>query len=148
MVDQETVKQNGSTAGRRFGASVTGFAHDLATLVELQFRLLAVDISDARKSIGPALALAAGAVLIAFSTLPVLLMAAAFGLAEWSGWGNGLSFLVVAVVALCLAAVCLGLVYRKVQNAKGALQRSKSELKETVRWVKESLRPDHHADLN
>ena len=147
MVDQETVKSNGS-AGKRFGASVTGFAHDLATLVELQFRLLAVDVSDARKSIGPAFALAAGAMLIVLSTLPVLLMAASFGLAAWTGWGNGLSFLTVSLASILVAGICLGLAYRKVQNAKGALDRSKSELKETVRWVKESLRPDHYSDLN
>jgi len=140
MVAQEEVKRNGF-AGKRIRRNLSGFAHDVVTLGELQCRLLAVDLRDAKKVIIPGTALIVGGILVAFAALPIMLAAFALTLSQLAGWSFAASFGIVAGGALLLAASLAVFVWSMFQKAIGRFDRSRVELKETYRWVRDSLRP-------
>jgi hypothetical protein len=147
MVDQETVGPK-TKGARRLGRNLTGFAHDVATLAELQLRLLSVDFRDAVRQAGPGAVVAATAMVVALGALPIALAAIGFVLMELAGWSASLSFGVVAVVSLGGAAGLGYAGWRKLSRATTTLQRSQVELIETVKWIKESLKPSTNSEWN
>ncbi|MBX3443939.1 MAG: phage holin family protein [Planctomyces sp.] len=140
MAHQETM--NGADASaRRFGRNLSGFAHDVATLAELQFRLLAVDLRDAKKAAGLAVMLMAAGLVLAFGMIPILLAALAYVLVDFAGWPLSAAFGVVALGAVVLAAGMAFVGWKRLTRGTATLNRSRRELKETFHWIKESLRP-------
>lgn len=148
MVDQETVMPNGTRAAR-FGRNLTGFAHDIATLAELQLRLFSVDIRDATRAAAPGAAIIGAAMVVGLGAAPIVLAACSLALVEFAGWSYAAAFSLMAVLSVVVAAALGYAGWRKFATAIGTLQRSRDELVETVRWIKESLKPaPRPSDLN
>jgi uncharacterized membrane protein YqjE len=149
MVDQETVNPASGRSAARFGRNITGFAHDLATLAELQLRLFSVDLRDATRAAAPSAAILGIALIVGLGATPIILAAVAMALVEVAGWSYTAAF---AAVAVCSVLVAAGLGYagwRKLGTALRTLQRARDELVETVRWIKDSLKPSSsRSELN
>jgi hypothetical protein len=121
--------------------NLSGLAHDALTLAELQVRLLSVDLHDARRGAGESVASLAAGAMLGLGAVPLLLFAAAQGLIEQLEWSPAGAHAAVGVVAAAVAGVLLRLGWTRLIRALATLQRSRAELCETLRWLKDSLRP-------
>ena len=139
MVDQATVKRGSPAA--KLGRNVSGYAHDLMTLGELQLRLFAVDLRDGSKTAGLGLGAIVVGVLAALGAIPLVFVTIALAFVEFAGWSSTLSFGVSALLGLVVGAGAAWFGWRRVLAAGKTLGRSKAEAVETLRWIKESLRP-------
>ena len=139
MVDQTTM--NGRSRAARLGRNVSDYAHDVVTLAELQLRLLSVDVRDGARAAGPAGALIVAGSLAALGSIALLFVAMALALAELTGWPHSVSFAISAVVGLAAGGILAYLGWKKLVSAGKTLGRSKAEFVETLKWIKESLRP-------
>ena len=121
-------------------SSLAGLAHDALTLAELQVRLLTVDLRDARRTTGSALAgLLAGGVL-ALGAVPLLLLGAAHALIQFLAWPTAAAYAAVGAVAAAFAASLIWFGWKAVVHALTTVKRSRSEFTETLRWLKSSLK--------
>jgi len=113
---------------------------DAMTLVELQGKLLALDVQDdLRKFIAPLVMLVAGAVF-GLSCLPFALVTIALGLVAGAGLAPWLAFLLTLLVGVTLAAgLVLGGVWY-LRNELTFLARSRAEWQQNVRWFKSMVR--------
>jgi uncharacterized membrane protein YqjE len=138
MAAQETMKANGQTPP--LGKNLSGFARDVVTLTELQFKLLAVDCRDARITAGQGLMLLGAGAVLALAVVPILLVAIAFVLIEVADWSHWSSFLTAGAISLAIAGLCGWYGWRRMKSATSTFQRSRAELSETFQWIKETLR--------
>jgi len=139
MADQTTVDP--PRAGKNLGRNVSSFAHDLVTLFELQFRLLAVDLRDASQSAGLASGLVVVGILAALGTIPLVFVTLALALVEFAHWSQTAAFALVSVIGLATGAVLAFVGWKKLLAAGTTLGQSKAEVLQTLQWIKESLRP-------
>jgi len=120
--------------------NLSGLAHDALTLVELQFRLLGVDLRDARRGIGFSLAGMAVGMVLVLGCIPILMLAGAQALVEFLHWPASAAYAAVGVAAAVLAILLLrwgwGGMFRSLQT----VERSRAEFSETLRWLKNSLK--------
>lgn len=147
MVDQATVNVGHNGRGKPVGVgrSVSGLAHDVIALAELQVQLLAVDLRDSRARAVLPVALLVSGVLLALGAMPVLLLGIGWLLVRQAGWTEGAAFLTVGGGAILLAAAIAWIGSRKLQSAIEVLARSCGELSENVQWLKQTLnRPPGH----
>lgn len=140
MADQATINR-GSDRPTHIRANLAGLAHDALTLAELQVQLLTVDLRDARRGAGTALSQVLVGAVLALGCVPVLFLAAAHLLIETAGWPASGAYAAVATLAAVVAIILLRLGWRRTSQALATVQRSRTELVETLRWLKESLRP-------
>lgn len=147
MADQTSMKErhDQQTAGgeaapatalaRNFG----DFARDLVSLAELQGQLFVVDLKQNARQAAARVGLVAVGLALLLGALPVLWMALAYALVEAAGWSHWLSFLVAGVVGLIVGgALALGgLAW--LRRALPGLERSRRELGDNLRWLKQSL---------
>jgi hypothetical protein len=127
-------------AGVRHG--VSGLLHDVITLAELQFKLLAVDAQAATSRAIVPVALLGGAAVFAASALPLLLLALAQVLRDQAGWPPALATLAAVGVGLVVAG-CLGLFgYLGLRRCLSPLARSRDEFNQNVTWLKSVLKRD------
>jgi uncharacterized membrane protein YqjE len=138
MVTQETMNSNGHSPP--LGKNLGGFARDVVTLAELQFKLLAVDCRDARASAGRGMLLLGAGFILAMAVIPVLLAAVGFALVELAGWSYSGAFAAAGLLSLGLALVSGWYGWRRMKTASSTFQRSRAELSDTFLWIKESLR--------
>jgi uncharacterized integral membrane protein len=139
MVDQATV--NRGNPARRFGRNLSGYAHDLMTLGELQLRLFAVDLRDGSKTAGLGLGAIVVGILAALGAIPLVFVTIALALVEFADWSWTLSFGITALLGLVVGAAAGWFGWTRVVAAGKTFGRSKAEAVETLRWIKESLRP-------
>lgn len=139
MVDQTTMNRRFPQTHIR--ANLAGLAHDALTLAELQVRLLSVDLREARRGAATALALLVAGGVLALGCVPLLLLGGARLLVELARWPESGAYAAIGVLAAVLALLILRLGWRRTTRALATVQRSREELLETVRWLKESLRP-------
>jgi uncharacterized membrane protein YqjE len=149
MVDQATtmnVNHNGRGKPAGVGRSVSGLAHDVITLAELQAQLLAVDLRDSRSRAALPVALLISGVLLALGTVPVLLLGIGWLLVMHAGWTEGTAFLTVGGSAIVLAAAITWIGSQRLRSAITVLTRSCQELSENIQWLKQTLKrpPGHH----
>jgi protein-S-isoprenylcysteine O-methyltransferase Ste14 len=140
MADQATIDRPGDRP-TRIRANLAGLAHDALTLAELQVQLLTVDLRDARRGAGTALSQVLIGAVLALGCVPVLILAAAHLLIEIAEWPASGAYAVGAILAAVAAMILLRLGWRRTSQALATVQRSRTELLETLRWLKESLRP-------
>ena len=123
---------------------MSGFAHDLATLAELQIHLLTTDAKECvHKIIVPGIALAVGLVLL-LGCLPVLLLGIAELMVQAQWLSEATAYLLTAIAAVVIAAVVCFVGYRKIRASLATFQRSKDELLENLNWLKRMLK--HQAE--
>lgn len=147
MVAQETLNA-APNAAPRLGRSLNGFAHDILALGELQLRLLAVDCRDAKATATKGLILLASGAVLAFGLVPILLATIGLAFVEFADWSYTAAFGAAAGISL-LAAVGLAWAGWKALSQSGSpFQRSKTEMKESLHWIKESLRASPSEDVD
>jgi MFS family permease len=139
MVDQATVKRGNPAA--KLGRNVSGYAHDLLTLGELQLRLFAVDVRDGSKTAGLGLGAIAAGLFAAIGAIPLIFVTIAVALVEFADWSWTAGFGVSALLGLVFGGVAAWFGWKRLLSAGKTFGRSKAEAVETMRWIKESLRP-------
>jgi len=139
MVDQATM--NRGNPATKFGRNVSGYAHDIVTLVELQVRLFAVDLRDGSRAAGIGVGAVAVGILTALGAIPLIFVTLAVALIEFAEWSYTLSFGVTALLGLIFGACTAYFGWKRLLTAGQTFGRSKAEAAETLRWIKESLRP-------
>lgn len=90
---------------RTVGQLVVDASRELSELVRHEIALARAELADDAKQAGLGAGLFGGAGFLGAVAFVLLTVAAAYGLHEGAGWPLWLSFLVVAVVLLLLAAV-------------------------------------------
>jgi len=139
MVDQAPV--NRGNPAKKFGRNISGYAHDILTLGELQLRLLAVDLRDGSSAAGLGLGAIVAGVLAAVGAIPLIFVTMALALVEFADWSWTAAFGVSALVGLLFGAAAAYFGWKRLLSAGKTFGRSKAEAVETLRWIKESLRP-------
>ena len=148
MVDQTTVNgRNGSGAGDAVnpqpgptvgdvGSHATELAHDVITLVELQFKLLYVDVRDVVTRATGGVVLLAAMVALLLGCVPVMLAAVSELLVATLQWGRPLAYGLVAGTT-AIGAVVVGVItVRRVRLACAVLTRSHAELLKNLEFLK------------
>jgi len=120
----------------------TGFEKvlsDIFDLAGLQMQLLAVDSQEARRKLSKAVVIASIAVPLSTAMFTVALFGTGYILHETLEWSVGASMLAASGVT-ALVVLILGLVaYKLIRNAAAAMQETKSEFAESLRWIKATI---------
>lgn len=140
MADQATIDRP-PRRPTRIRTNLAGLAHDALTLIELQVQLLGVDLRDAGRGARTAFVQVIVGVVLALGCVPVLLLALAQLLIETANWPGSAAYAVMGLGAALLAAGLLWWGWRTTRQAVTTVQRSRTELTETIQWLKDSLRP-------
>ncbi|MCG6156448.1 phage holin family protein [Rubinisphaera margarita] len=131
-----------SDPGGRLQRNMAWLVHDVIELVELQLRLVGVDVSEgAKESRVPVILIIGGACLF-LGTAPVLMGGLALFLASALEWSIAASLCVVALLGAVVAAVMAFTGYRSARKALGLLHRSRDELTANLHWIKKTLVSD------
>lgn len=145
MVDQETLNgrnasgaseaQSAPTVGD-VGSHATALAHDAITLVELQFKLLYVDIRDVSTRATGGVVLLASMMALLLGCVPVLLIAISEGLLSAFQWSRPFAYGLVAGVT-AIGAIAIGLItVRRLSRVASVLTRSHAELLKNLDFLK------------
>ncbi|MEQ9409338.1 MAG: phage holin family protein [Fuerstiella sp.] len=135
-------EKTAGTAGRRTARPGLGsLLYDLTCLTELQGRLFVHDLHELRTGVTIAIAMLAVGVVLAFATIPVLLMGAGWLLAEFLQWPVWAGLLTCAAAAgIVPGALLLYLGWRRLLKKSTVMTRSTAELRENARWLKRRLK--------
>lgn len=141
MVSQAEVNgRNGAqpaAAGMRHG--VLNFAHDLWSLGELQCQLLYADLKEATsRAVSPLIFFAVGAAF-AFAGIPMFVVALGWLLVHRAGLSHEAAFAMMGFVSLIVAGGLIWFAWSRLQASIQVLARSRDELGENFRWIKQSL---------
>ena len=113
---------------------------DALTLVELQGKLLVIDVEDdLRRLIAPVILLAAGAVL-GLSCLPIVLVTIAVGLIAGAELAPWLAFVIALAIGAGVAAILLAAGMWILRNKLTFFSRSRTEWQQNVKWFKSVVR--------
>lgn len=112
---------------------------DVVDLVELQMQLLSVDSQAAKRKLVSGAVCGLVAATLAGSALTVLMIGGGFLLHELAELSTGVSLLIIAAVVFLLVGILLYLALVAVQAAAAAMQETKSEFAENLRWLKATL---------
>ncbi|HWE37593.1 MAG TPA: phage holin family protein [Isosphaeraceae bacterium] len=145
MADQATVNV-GNGRGVPINApteavvgGVADFGNDLATLVELQAKLIAIDLKVAVDRATMPLVVAAVGAVLALGALPVVLLGVAELLVQYAGLPRGWAYLLVGGLAIVLAAVAAWLMLPRLKASLESFRRSREELTRNVSWIRTVL---------
>ena len=142
MAHQTPMNTNGSDehAARDVARSAADLWHHILTLSELQMRLVAVELSaiigTARV---PVCILATGCVL-AFASLPVVLVSLALVLMETTDLTPVGAFAVTSLLAVSLASALVLVGWLQLRSKATGFPRSRQEWKRNWSWLKERSR--------
>jgi uncharacterized membrane protein len=128
--------QNGATE-RTLGQLVADATHDISSMMHSEIALAKAEIRDDAKKAGAGAAMFAGAGILAFLALILLLIAAAYGLVA-AGLAMWLSFLIVALVLLVGGAILALLGKSSVSKVKGKPERAIKNAQDTIATIKAS----------
>jgi uncharacterized membrane protein YdjX (TVP38/TMEM64 family) len=133
---------DGADIGPRAGvvSNVAGFGESLLSLAELQTRLTAVELRQNMDSVKAGATALTAACIVAFSCVPVFLLAAAELLVSEFGMKRGFALLTVASSALGLAAFVAFLAVRTLNRKKIGFALSREEFTRNVNWLRTILR--------
>jgi uncharacterized membrane protein YqjE len=127
-------------AAAAFRENISSLLHDVIELGELQSRLFAVDLNEARRgALLPAL-LVFASLFLAAASVPIALLGIGWALVEFVGWSHAVAFAVTAGGALLVAGATAWLGWRLLTNAVAKLARSRNELATNVSWIKNALK--------
>jgi len=119
--------------------SIADFGNDMATLVELQAKLAALDMKECTtRATVPVAVLAVGLVVV-LAAVPVALLGAADLIARALGIAPGWAMLLTAVAALVLAGAVSFLSVHELLKSLEPLRRSREELVRNLAWVRTVL---------
>ncbi|WP_417736003.1 phage holin family protein [Rosistilla oblonga] len=122
--------------------SPSGFgrvARDVLDLCELQMQLLSVDSQEAKRKATRAMVTAAAGITLGGSALTTAMVGGSFLLHEYAQWSVGASLLCVAGITFGIVAALLFAATKAITSASAALQETKSEFAENLKWLKAVL---------
>ena len=121
-------------------SSTRMLAHDILALADLQLQLFRADGKEMARKAAPKLVLAAAGVVIAASSLPLLMVGLAYALVELAGFPIWAAMLSSAVIGIIIGAVAVIVGIKRLQPLSGIWQRSTGELRDNVEFLKETLK--------
>jgi uncharacterized membrane protein YqjE len=121
-------------------SSTRMLAHDIVALADLQLQLFRADGREMARQAAPKLVMAAVGVVIAASSLPLLMVGLAYALVELAEFPIWAAMLSSAVIGIIIGAVTVIVGIKRLQPLSGIWQRSTGELRENVEFLKETLR--------
>ncbi len=120
-------------------SSFNRVARDVMDLVELQMQLLSVDADQARQRMTRAIACGGVAATLSIATLTILLAGSSLLLAEQTQLSYGGSFMIVAFAMLAIVSALTVVAINATKAAADAMNETKSEFAENLRWLKATL---------
>lgn len=143
MIDVDQPAHDSPSGEIRHG--VRQVAHDVIMLAELQADLLRVEMRDLTTRVAlPVAAMIVGAVILALTSLPVLLLCVAYALHEYAEWSLTAALGAAGGGGAVVAAILGFLAIKRIKSLGNAFGRSRGELARNVQWLKEVL--SHPAD--
>ncbi len=131
--------RNGSQSDAGVVGNIAGFANDVATLAELQAKLVAMDLNECKSRAVIPIGIAAGSLAVVVGSIPVVLGGLGFLVADALRLSTGLALLIVGGAALVLggvaAVVCASFISRSFES----FRRSREEFERNLLWVKTVL---------
>jgi hypothetical protein len=121
-------------------ASTRMLVYDIVALADLQLQLFRADGREMARHAAPKLVLAAAGVVIAASSLPLLMVGLAYALVELAEFPIWAAMLTSAVIGIIIGAVAVVVGIKRLQPLSGIWQRSTGELRENVEFLKETLK--------
>lgn len=140
MADQAQMNGNKSAAKAVSAAtsSLSGLAHDIFALAELQFELLAEDAREALANAKRPFVLMGAAFVVLLAALPVALIGIGW-LLSLTGMHVGFAILITAGVAMIAAGIIGSIAWKRLQSATATFRRSADEFRANIAWVKRNL---------
>lgn len=159
MADQASVRGVGSPGANRLGpeghggpngngsngsgpgvvGSIAVFGNDVASLIELQAKLAALDVKESTgRAVVPVVLTAAAGVLV-LAGVPVALLGVADLLAPTLGVSAGVAKLITAAVTFVVAGLIAAVSVRSLSRSFEPLRRSREELTRNLAWLKTVL---------
>lgn len=135
-------------------AGIRRVFRDIADLCELQLELLAVDGKEAVRHSLTAVVMAVVAVVFGLAAAIGAVFAIAHAFHENLGWTMSGSLSAAVGIAAIIAAVCAAIGVSFLKKATSALDETRAEFTENLRWIKASIvAPDsvsgsHHNEEN
>lgn len=120
-------------------AGASRIARELGELAQMEVRLLAADAREARRKVVPGAVLLAVGIAGGLATLPILLAAAALGLAAATAWPLATCLAVVGAIGLATAVGAARIGWRRVVDAAKSFQRSQDEWDATIQCLRQAL---------
>jgi hypothetical protein len=143
MVDQAQINETNSRdelPPQAVARSTAEFLHDVATLAELQGRLVVIDFREGTaKLLTPVILLVIG-IAVALGCVPIALVALATTLMEFARLSAAASFGIALLVGLLLAGVLTAVSIGALKRSLNMFERSLYEWSRNVKWVKDTLR--------
>lgn len=120
-------------------SSIQRVIRDVIDLCELQMQLLSVDSQAAKRKLTGALACGAAAATLAGAALTVLLVGGGLLLGETTSLSPAGGLLVSGGLTFAVVVLLLILALTAVRSAAAAMNETKSEFAENLRWLKATL---------
>lgn len=114
-------------------------ARDVTDLFELQMQLFAVDSQEAMRKAVKAVVLIGIAAAVTLATMTTLVMAAGWGLHEYSGWPLSLSLLSAGIGGLVISGLIAFVGVVALRRALALIAEPKRELTENLKWLKATI---------
>lgn len=136
------MSSNGAPTGKEpaIGRSLSGLAHDVIELGELQSRLLLMDVRASSRRIRTTLVLAAVAAVVLLGCIPVALTSLAEYLIVAAEWTRPVAMLAATTAGLVVSGLLFGLTWARWQTGFATFDRSRDEFHHNVDWLKSNLR--------
>lgn len=112
---------------------------DCLDLFELQTQLISVDAQAAKSKLTRAIACGLVGIAIGSSTITVVMITAGLLISELVAMSAGIAMLIVSVVGSVIVLASLAVAALSMKAAASAMQETKSELAENMRWLKATL---------
>jgi hypothetical protein len=139
--EQRKTETNGKADTANARPGVGSLLHDMMALIELQGKLFVHDLHQLRTGSGPALLMLAFGLVLAFSTVPVLLLGLGWMLAayvDWPVWAATIAVAFAGGVGPALLLLLLG--WSMIQKKASVMSRSTTELRRNTDWLKRRLK--------
>ena len=129
--------QNDESLERTLGQLVADATHDISSIVRSEVALAKAEIAADAKKAGTAAGMFAGAGILAFLALILLLIAAAYGLVA-AGLAPWAAFLIVAGVLLIIGLIMVLVGKHNIDHLKGKPERAIKSTQDTIAAVRPS----------
>lgn len=148
MADQATVRSTvypadrgsqGNGNGIGVVGSIADFGNDVATLIELQAKLAALDAKECVASATFPVVVIAVALVVVLAAVPVVLLGVAYLLAMALNIAPGWAMLLTGLLALAVAGLVGFLSVKEITRSLEPLRRSREELVRNLAWVRTVL---------
>lgn len=149
MADQTPIDDYGAADPRHrtpatMTRSMADFLHDVTQLVELQARLLAVDLRESTSRMIWAAGLAGFGAALLLGCFPVLLLGIAYALVTQAGLSYAAACVWTAIGGAILALLVIGIAWLVFRRNLSIVERSRDELRRNVDWIRTALKERGH----